>query len=104
MILFDDDRLAVYDFSQLNELDLAYCLSIHKSQGSEFPVVVLPMGGAATPLMTRNLLYTAITRAKRQVVCLGREEVLAQMVQNNRTTRRFTALKERLMEWKALNE
>ena len=102
LVLFDDDRLASYDFAQLDELALAYCISIHKSQGSEFPVVILPLFGAATPLLTRNLLYTAVTRARRQVVCLGRAEIIAQMVDNNRTMHRYTALSERLTEWQAL--
>lgn len=99
LVLFDDDRLASYDIAQCDELDLAYCISIHKSQGSEFPIVILPLCGAATPLLTRNLLYTAVTRARRQVACLGRAEVIAQMVNNNRSTRRYTSLSERLNEW-----
>jgi exodeoxyribonuclease V alpha subunit len=97
-VLFDDERLAVFDFTHLDELDLAYCISIHKSQGSEFPVVILPMFGSASRMMTRNLLYTAVTRAKRQVVCVGRRDALMSMVNNNRTARRYTALRERLRE------
>ena len=97
-VLFDDERLAVFDFTHLDELDLAYCISIHKSQGSEFPVVILPMFGSASPMMTRNLLYTAVTRAKRQVVCVGRRDALYSMVSNNRTDRRYTALRERLTD------
>ena len=101
-ILFDDDRLATFDFTQLDEIELAYCISIHKSQGSEFPVILLPMFGSASPMMTRNLLYTAVTRAKRQVVCIGRRDALMSMVNNNRTDRRYTALGCRLSELKAL--
>ncbi len=101
-VLFDDDRLAVFDFTHLDELDLAYCISIHKSQGSEFPVVILPMFGSASPLMTRNLLYTAVTRAKRQVVCVGRRDAMSSMINNNRTDRRYTALCERLTERREL--
>lgn len=101
-ILFDDDRLAKFDFSQLDEIDLAYCISIHKSQGSEFPIVVLPLFGGASPILTRNLLYTAVTRARRQVVCVGRRDCILGMVQNNRTNRRYTALKTRLVEMRAL--
>ncbi|MCE5189761.1 MAG: ATP-dependent RecD-like DNA helicase [Eubacteriales bacterium] len=101
-IIFDDDRLAIFDFTQLDEIELAYCISIHKSQGSEFPVVILPMFGSASPMMTRNLLYTAVTRAKRQVVCIGRRDALISMVNNNRTDRRYTALCSRLTELKAL--
>ena len=101
-VIFDDERLATFDFTQLDEIELAYCISIHKSQGSEFPVVILPMFGSASPMMTRNLLYTAVTRAKKQVVCIGRRDALISMVNNNRTDRRYTALSCRLMELKAL--
>ncbi len=104
LVLFDDNRLAAFEFAQLDELDLAYCISIHKSQGSEFPIVILPMFGGASPMLTRNLLYTAVTRAKRQVVCIGRREALMSMILNNRTNRRYTALKVRLAEWKALRD
>ncbi len=101
-VIFDDERLAVFDYTHIDELELAYCISIHKSQGSEFPIVILPMFGAASPMMTRNLLYTAITRAKRQVVCIGRRDALMSMVNNNRTDRRYTALCNRLSELKVL--
>ena len=101
-VIFDDERLAVFDYTHIDELELAYCISIHKSQGSEFPIVILPMFGAASPMMTRNLLYTAITRAKRQVVCIGRRDALMSMVNNNRTDRRYTALCNRLSELKGL--
>ena len=101
-VIFDDERLATFDFTQLDEIELAYCISIHKSQGSEFPVVILPMFGSASPMMTRNLLYTAVTRAKKQVVCIGRRDALMSMVNNNRTDRRYTALCSRLSELKAL--
>jgi len=101
-VIFDDERLAVFDYTHIDELELAYCISIHKSQGSEFPIVILPMFGAASQMMTRNLLYTAVTRAKRQVVCIGRRDALMSMVNNNRTDRRYTALCNRLSELKGL--
>ncbi len=100
-VLFDDDRLATYEMIHMDELSLAYCISIHKSQGSEFPIVILPLFGSA-PMQTKNLLYTAITRAKRQVVCVGRKEALLSMIQNDRADARYTSLKERLIEWKQI--
>lgn len=103
-LAFDDDRLAVYDFTQLDELELAYCISIHKSQGSEFPIVLLPLISGPPMLMTRNLLYTAVTRAKRSVFCIGRREAIRQMVENNRTARRYTTLAQRLREFSGLSE
>lgn len=95
-VCFDDDRLVTYQKQQLDALELAYCLTVHKSQGSEFPVVVMPVVGGPPMLMARNLLYTALTRARRLVVLVGREEVVAQMVQNDHVAKRYTTLCERL--------
>ncbi len=92
-VLFDDAREAIYDFGMLEELDLAYCISIHKSQGSEFPVVLLPIAGGPPMLMTRNLLYTAISRARNQVVLLGRKESILKMAFNTEIKRRYSALR-----------
>ena len=92
-VLFDDAREALYDFGMLEELDLAYCISIHKSQGSEFPVVLLPIAGGPPMLMTRNLLYTAISRARNQVVLLGRKESILKMAFNTEIKRRYSALR-----------
>lgn len=97
-VLFDDERLVCYDFTQLDELELAYCVSIHKSQGSEFTVAVLPLAGGPPMLMTRNLLYTAITRAKERVYILGKRESVAQMVNNNLTRKRYSSLQYFLSE------
>ncbi len=91
-VLFDDGRESNYEFSQMEELQLAYAVSIHKSQGSEFPVVVLPLVGGPPMLLTRNLLYTAITRAKKLVVITGREDCVAGMVSNNRIRQRYSGL------------
>jgi len=95
-VLFDDDKEVVYDFSQLDELELAYAISIHKSQGSEFSVVLIPLAWGPPMLMTRNLLYTAVTRAKEMVVIVGRERTIAQMVENNYIDRRYSGLAHRL--------
>jgi len=95
-VLFDEEREVVYQSSQLENLDLAYCLSVHKSQGSEFPVVVMPVAGGPPMLLTRNLFYTALTRARSLVVLVGREEVIRQMVENDHILKRYTTLAERL--------
>lgn len=93
---FDDGRRAEYGDAMLDELELSYCISVHKSQGSEFEAVVLPLLSGPPMLMTRNLLYTAVTRARRLVVIVGREACVRQMVDNNRILRRYSALKLRL--------
>ena len=95
-VLFDDDRTATYDYALLEELELAYCLSVHKSQGSEFTCVVMPAVGGPPMLLTRNLFYTALTRAKQLVVLVGREDAVESMVHNNHIARRYTALSQRL--------
>ena len=102
VIGFDDGRIAEYAFAQFEEIDLAYCITIHKSQGSEFRTVLLPLAGGPMPLLTRNLLYTAVTRAKHLVYGIGRSETIARMVNNARRTERNTGLKERLIEYDAL--
>lgn len=96
-VLFDDDRVVTYQKQQLDALDLAYSLTVHKSQGSEFPVVVMPVVGGPPMLMARNLLYTALTRARQLVVLVGREEVIQQMVENDHVAKRYTTLKDRLL-------
>ncbi len=96
MVEFDDGRRAVYDSSMLDELELAYCMSVHKSQGSEFEAVVLPLMSGPPMLMTRNLLYTAVTRAKKLVVIVGREACVRMMVDNNHILKRYSALTLRL--------
>ena len=96
-ILFDD-RLVEYPFDNLDELDLSYAITVHKSQGSEYHVVIIPMYSCAPMLMTRNLLYTAITRAKSMVILVGRSDIPARMVANNREILRYTTLLARLSE------
>lgn len=95
-VRFDEDKEAVYASAQFENLDLAYCLSVHKSQGSEFPVVVMPVCGGPPMLLTRNLFYTALTRARSLVVLVGREEVVRLMVENDHVLSRYTTLSERL--------
>lgn len=97
-VLFDEEREVVYQSAQLENLDLAYALSVHKSQGSEFPAVVMPVVGGPPMLLTRNLFYTALTRARSLVVLVGREQVIAQMVENNKILGRYTTLTQRLQE------
>jgi exodeoxyribonuclease V alpha subunit len=94
-ILFDERRV-VYEFSLLEDLEHAYAVTVHKSQGSEYPIVVIPMCSAAHMLHTRNLLYTAVTRAQNMVILVGREDIIREMVENNRQSMRYTGLCHRL--------
>lgn len=93
MLIRFDERLAEYAFTSLEELEHAYAITVHKSQGSEYPVVILPMYGYSPRLLTRNLLYTAVTRAQRMVILVGRPEIVQQMVMNNHTVNRYTGLR-----------
>ncbi|MGL4656279.1 MAG: SF1B family DNA helicase RecD2 [Sarcina sp.] len=97
-VVFDDERRVVYDFAFLDELELAYAITIHKSQGSEFPVVIIPVYMGAPFLMNRNLLYTGITRAKQMVVVVGVPRALKFMVDNTRSMDRHSSLKWRIRE------
>ena len=95
-IEFDDEKEAEYEFSNLEELDLAYAITIHKSQGSEFDVVILVISSSSPKLLTRNLLYTGITRAKKLLIVIGSGKILEFMIQNVHTKTRNTGLKEKL--------
>lgn len=95
-VVFDEDKLVQIDFSCLDELELAYAVTVHKSQGSEFPVVIIPMCRFSPMLMCRNLLYTAVTRAKKIVVLVGNAEAAARMVLNDKESVRYTGLEEKL--------
>ena len=97
-VCFDDGRVVYYPFGQLDELELAYAVTIHKSQGSEYPLVILPILSGPEMLMSRNLLYTAVTRAKKCVILLGSGEKIQQMIDNDHVQRRYTSLCERLQE------
>ena len=92
-ILFDGDHLAEYDRSELDQLEHAYAVTVHKSQGSEFDTVILPLYYGATPFLTRNLFYTAITRAKKKLIIVGSRRTVTHMIKNSRIAHRFTALK-----------
>lgn len=96
---FDDDKLVEYDFSNLDELELAYAVTIHKSQGSEYPIVIMPVYRGPSMLLSRNLLYTGVTRAKRYVVLVGMEQVMWQMVDNQKEIRRLSSLLEKLRDF-----
>ena len=91
-VMFEGSRIVEYNFEELDELDHSFCTTIHKSQGSEFPVVVIPIAWAPPMLLSRNLLYTAITRAKKLVVLVGDVRYLKQMIQNNRVNARYSNL------------
>ena len=91
-----DDRVARYSYDLCEELDLAYAITVHKSQGSEYPVVIIPMYYCSPMLMTRNLLYTAVTRAKKMVILVGRSDIPHKMVANNREVMRYTTLAARI--------
>ena len=98
LIVRFDDREADYDFDDLSELEHAYAITAHKSQGSEYAAVIIPVFSAPQRLLSRNLLYTAVTRAKRLLVMVGREEMVRQMVDTPNASRRYSALKWRLKE------
>ena len=95
-VLFDDEKYVEYEFSQLEELELAYAVTVHKSQGSEFPIMVMLVSWFLPMLATRNLLYTAVTRGKRVVVLVGSENRLRAMVDNERIKLRYSGLGARL--------
>lgn len=97
-VVYDNEKLVRYDFAILDELELAYALTVHKSQGSEFPILVMPITFGPKMLLTRNLLYTALTRAKQTVVLVGSDKCLLQMVANNHITQRYSGLKGRLIK------
>ncbi len=88
-----EDRYVNYDFTVLEELEPAYAITVHKSQGSEYPIVIVPLGSVPPMLLTRNLLYTAVTRAQSIVIVVGREDAVREMVANNRQSMRYTGLR-----------
>lgn len=97
-ITFDENRVVEYSFKQLEELELAYAITIHKSQGSEYPAVVIPLLTGPQMLMNRNLLYTAVTRAKKCVTLVGNDETFQMMIKNTSQLKRYSGLCQRLLE------
>jgi exodeoxyribonuclease V alpha subunit len=95
-VVYDESRYVKYDFSQLDEIELAYAVTVHKSQGSEFPIVIMPVSWFPPMLATRNLLYTGVTRGKKAVILVGSESKMQAMVDNNRITERYSGLAVRL--------
>lgn len=95
---YDEHRLVEYPFIQLDEIELAYAITIHKSQGSEYPAVILPLLSGPRMLFNRNLLYTAVTRARRCVTILGNSRVVQEMIDNAKENRRYTSLNDRIRE------
>lgn len=98
LVKFDDDRVVAYEFDELEQLEHAYAVTIHKSQGSEFDYVILPLFIGYKKLFTRNLLYTAITRAKKMLIVVGSKKIMNFMVDNIEEKRRKTGLKEKLLK------
>lgn len=97
-ILFDENKTVAYSFKQLEELELAYAITIHKAQGSEYPAIVIPLLPGPRMLLNRNLLYTAVTRAKKCVTLVGDENVFFDMIENTTEQTRYSGLKERIQE------
>ncbi|GAB1476001.1 ATP-dependent RecD-like DNA helicase [Bacillota bacterium] len=98
-VVYEDNKYVTYDGTNLDELELAYAVTVHKSQGSEFPVVIMPVSWFPPILATRNLLYTAVTRAKDAVILVGSEDKMKAMVDNNSITERYSGLKAKLREF-----
>ena len=95
---YEEGKMVEYAFSNLDELEHAYAITIHKSQGSEYPAVILPLLSGPRMLFNRNLLYTAVTRARRCVTVLGSRQTIYEMIENERENRRYTGLKDRIKE------
>ncbi len=98
LVIFDDNKEVIYEFDELDELELAYAITIHKSQGSEFDYVLLPLYTGYKKLFTRNLLYTAMTRAKKMLVIVGNKEIIDYMVTNIESKNRKTGLKQKIID------
>ena len=97
-VTFDDGRIAEYDYKMLDELEHSFAITIHKSQGSEYPAVIIPLLSGPPKLLNRNLIYTAVTRAKMMVVIVGNLNLINEMIDNTEEQKRFTSLAERIVE------
>ena len=98
-VVFDENKVVHYEFSQMDEIELSYAVTIHKSQGSEYKAIVMPLLSGPEMLMSRNLLYTGLTRAMELAVIAGSPETVFKMVDNNREISRYTALSRKLKEF-----
>ncbi|HBA96913.1 MAG TPA: ATP-dependent RecD-like DNA helicase [Lachnospiraceae bacterium] len=98
IVEFEEGKLASYDFNEMDELELAYAVTVHKSQGSEYPAVIIPILGGPRMLLNRNLLYTAVTRAKKCVTIVGSKAVIYQMIKNINEQKRYSGLCQRIVE------
>ena len=96
---YDEHRKVTYSFESTDELELAYAITVHKSQGSEYPAVILPLLPGPRLLYNRNLLYTAVTRAKKCLTIVGSESVFQEMIRNKSEQNRYTSLAERIQEF-----
>jgi exodeoxyribonuclease V alpha subunit len=102
-VAFTDGREAVYGFDQLDELAHAFAMTVHKSQGSEFPVVIMPLIGGSPLFLNRKLLYTGVTRAKRMMILVGRPEHFIRMIQSDDSRKRKTGLVFRIARYRNLS-
>jgi len=98
IVEFDEGKIAEYSYSMLDELEPAYAITIHKAQGSEYPAVVMPLLSGPRVLFNRNLLYTAVTRARKCVTIVGMQQVIGDMIENNNELKRYTGLCDRIHE------
>ena len=97
---FDESRKVKYSFDMTEELELAYAITVHKSQGSEYPAVIIPLLAGPKLLYTRNLLYTAVTRARKCLTIVGSDAVFQEMIQNKNEQARYTSLADRIREFR----
>ena len=98
-VLFNDGKRVAYDFDQMDEITHAYAMTVHKSQGSEFPVVIMPIVGGPPLFLNRKLLYTAVTRAKKLLILIGNQYVFRQMIKSSESQNRQTALRDRIITY-----